>query len=169
MTHDSQCEGSVALGSGRIVECCRCEVRALEARLASATEELAVSIERDKLWQAAEARLAQAEFENKRVADDLHKLCGREGGSTTHGLDYTTVLGARLARAEREAAVQQQMKWDAIRDRERAEALVAEWRPVVREAIACESAETSSQLLRCSGDVIEAVAALSPAAREAAR
>lgn len=48
---------------------------------------------------ALRARVAELEQEYgiyRRTLRDLHALCGHEGEPTTHGLDYTTVLGARL-------------------------------------------------------------------------
>lgn len=46
---------------------------------------------------------AQCDLYDATLAD-LHKMCGREGEPTTHGLDYTTILGHKLTRLESENA-----------------------------------------------------------------
>jgi hypothetical protein len=76
-------------------------------------------------------------------------------------------LEARLAEAEVKVA------WNAGASEraDRAEALVAEWRPVVRAAVLLSNADLdlSGKTPMDTAPVLDSVAALSPAAREAAR
>lgn len=113
MTHDSRCEGPQGDAHTRWI--CRCEIRALEARLAEAQSAVTVNYTR---WEEMKARA------------------------------------------------------------ERAEALLAEWRPVVRAAVALDGESTNDDTKlriersedegRAAIEMRRAVAALSPAAREAA-
>ena len=160
MTHDSLCERMVHPALGETP--CRCEVRALDAagkELLNANVDLAAKV------VDLEARLAEAEkdedvlrAQHKEIFERAERAEALVADAQRYHDERNEAMGwnDHLAQTCRELT-------EALRKQN---ALVAEWRPVVRAAVFW-----NERYFDCYSEdaLVSAIDALSPTAREAAR